>query len=305
MSTYGQIRLRLKQLAPLSIELLDGWILDRYQSILDQLEWERLEQTIAVQAVGEYATGTVTVTVGSNAVTGAGTAWTSSMSGWYFRLPGDDAYYAFTYVSATSGTLDRSYDGNQNTGSGLSYQLDQAVFALPSSVRLVSGVRDLTNDYNLNYISRAELNASAPSRAQYGDAKFWTMYLDSDSTPPTMQIEVYPIPTQLCGYAVDVTQEDTNFGPGQVSVGALPFVRPSCIVSGVQADAALWREKVTIAAAYEAKYNRYLQDMIRNEAYRVGAERVEMADHYSRHRQDRLRRGSSWTGWLGGSGPGA
>lgn len=319
MATYGQTKLRLKQQFPsVPLELLDGWIMDRYQALLDQLPWKRIESNITIQAPNEVNVGTVTIEIGSNVVLGAGTAWTSAQTGWYFRLPGDDAYFAFTYVSPTQGTLDRLYDGffgGQQEGasppppvvpmSGLSYQLDQAIYPLPANVRLIQGVRDLDNDYDLAKMSQQEMNASVPSRSDYGDSKFYSITMDSATEPPVMQIELYPIPMELTGYAVQVICEDINFGPGQTSVAALPFVRPAALNSGVSADVCLWMEKLAQAEMYEKQFLTRQQEMIRTESFRIGATRIEVADHMTRHRQDRLRRGSSWSGWLGGQGPGA
>ncbi len=46
MATYGEIRLRLKKLFPsVDLELLNGWIQDRYTEILDRLPWQRLSKS--------------------------------------------------------------------------------------------------------------------------------------------------------------------------------------------------------------------------------------------------------------------
>ena len=42
MSTFGELRFRLSKLVPgVDLDLLDGWIMDRYQEILDVLPWSR------------------------------------------------------------------------------------------------------------------------------------------------------------------------------------------------------------------------------------------------------------------------
>ena len=56
-----------------------------------------------------YATGTVTVTNGSNAVAGTGTTFTSGMTGKVLLTPGCGFGYVFTYVDATDGTLAQNY----------------------------------------------------------------------------------------------------------------------------------------------------------------------------------------------------
>ena len=58
-----------------------------------------------------YNTGTVLVTGGSASIVGTNTAWTAQMNGMPFRVVGDSAEYIFTYLSATTGSLDRVYEG--------------------------------------------------------------------------------------------------------------------------------------------------------------------------------------------------
>lgn len=111
--TYGQIRLRLSKLLPgIDVELIDGWVQDRYAMILDLLAWKRLEGEAVFQVPLSYAIGTVSAQQGSNAITGSGTTWTSDMTGLMIRINNGTEYYTFTYVSATSATLDREYEGS-------------------------------------------------------------------------------------------------------------------------------------------------------------------------------------------------
>ncbi len=50
--TLGALRLRLSKLAPgVDLELLNGWIQDRYTEILDRLPWQRLEVTAPLATV--------------------------------------------------------------------------------------------------------------------------------------------------------------------------------------------------------------------------------------------------------------
>lgn len=110
--TYGSLRLQLKKLAPaIDQEIIDGWIQDRYTEILDRLPWKRLEAESTIAAPDSYTIGTLTATQGSTAITGLGTTWTAAMTGLMIRIANGQEYYQFTYVSATTGTLDRNYEG--------------------------------------------------------------------------------------------------------------------------------------------------------------------------------------------------
>lgn len=74
-------------------------------------------QAAALKGISEtayYSTGTVSVTKDSASITGTA-EWTAEMSGLPFRRDSDSTEYVFTYVSATSGTLDRTYQGTTGT----------------------------------------------------------------------------------------------------------------------------------------------------------------------------------------------
>jgi hypothetical protein len=117
--TYGQIRLRLSQMAAgVPIELLDGWLQDRYTQMLDELPWKRLEGEIVLQSPPSYQVGTVTATQGSASIVGAGTVWTPAMTGLMIRIACGQEFYTFTYVSAEGATLDRPYEGSTSSITG-------------------------------------------------------------------------------------------------------------------------------------------------------------------------------------------
>jgi hypothetical protein len=73
----------------------------------------------ATVSTAEYTDGSITVTSGSDEVTGVGTAWTSSMTGYWLATQPCLSAYRFTYVSATSGTLDRPYTCASGTMRGV------------------------------------------------------------------------------------------------------------------------------------------------------------------------------------------
>lgn len=113
MATYGQIRLRCSKLAAgVDLELIDGWLQDRYTAIMDELPWKRTEGETVFQSPASYQVGTLTATQGSAAVAGAGTAWTAAMTGLTIRIAGAQEFYVFEQTGATTGTLDRPYEGS-------------------------------------------------------------------------------------------------------------------------------------------------------------------------------------------------
>lgn len=76
-----------------------------------------------------YNTGLISVTINSNAVTGAGTTWSSEMEGMTFRINEFSKEFTILSVnSATSLTLRELYDGA--TGSGKTYKINPLGMAL-------------------------------------------------------------------------------------------------------------------------------------------------------------------------------
>jgi hypothetical protein len=284
MATYGEIRMRLQMLAPgVGPDLLDGWIMDRYQEILDALTWKRLAAAATIVTKAEYNTGTVAVTNGSNVVTGTGTTWTAAMTGRVIRIGGAEDYYEFTYVGATSGTLDRVYSGADTTGAG--YRLNQNVYPLASDVRLVHGVRTATGE--LHRTTTAELRRWYPARNSYGTPFEFAWYMDSGSNPPVIQIELFPIPTETVSLYVDLEIDTDGLEKGVTSSSLLPWTREGCLVSGVQADVGLHLDKRS-AASHQARFLTLLARMMGTEAQSHPAS-FGMASRFTRHRLRRVR----------------
>ena len=79
--TWGQIRFEVEKAFPgVDIDLLDGWIKSVYQGILDHRNWSGLEAEANITTVAVYEVGTLAATLGSTALTGTGTTWTTAMS---------------------------------------------------------------------------------------------------------------------------------------------------------------------------------------------------------------------------------
>ena len=141
--TWGQLRFQLQNsLTGVSLDLLDEWLNSRYEQVLEATAWKGLKYRATVQTTAAYQSGAdkVNLTVGSANVAGVGTAWVAGQTGLQFYRPGDAVVYTFTYVSATSATLDRPYEGAGIDAAGTAYTgaayvLMQDIYPLPADVR--------------------------------------------------------------------------------------------------------------------------------------------------------------------------
>jgi hypothetical protein len=76
-----------------------------------------------------YSTGAVSVLAGGTTVTGTGTTWTASMTGYKIRFYGNADIYVFTYTSPTTGTISPGFSGTAAINGG-TYVIFQDTFSL-------------------------------------------------------------------------------------------------------------------------------------------------------------------------------
>lgn len=87
--------------------------------------FEQHQSRLVMAADVEYNTGSVSVTNGSAAVTGSGTAWHVGMENKFFQRDGDTTRYLITSVAnATSLTLFTDYQGDTNANAGYNIAID-------------------------------------------------------------------------------------------------------------------------------------------------------------------------------------
>jgi len=311
--TWGQLRLQLQTSAPgVSLDLLDEWLNTRYEAVLEATDWAGLKAHATIQTAAAYQslTDTATLTVGSNAVTGVGTAWTSAITGRQFYRPGDTVIYTASYVTATSLLLDRGYEGNGSDAPGVvyagsAYVTMQNVYALPGDCRSIVTVLNPVSGLPMQGMSKDGLDASVGPRTTVNDPGIYAAYDDSAETnPPVLhQIEFYPPPLRARGFAMEYLRAALGFDGGNTSGSPLPFVSNTVLLMGVRADIAIHEEKLAKAKGYEDKFQEELARLLRVEhQQRRTKTALKMADRFTRHRLARVDRGygRSWGPGQGG-----
>lgn len=202
--TFADIRFTLaKEYPSIDPDTLNSVVNRRYKQCLraDGYEWSRLTVTdAAIQIVGQYITGTVTLTNGSTAVLGDGTnAWASTQDQYSFRAVGRDEFYTFSYETSNTAALDRPYEGI--SGSGLSYFLWKRIYALPADCTAITAMRCLQVNRPMEFISRRDLDFDQTSRLRVGYPRTWSPYDDTSDGCP--QVEINPIPFTSMGLTFD------------------------------------------------------------------------------------------------------
>jgi hypothetical protein len=290
MSTFGEIRhlvtVAFKDFAGRdpNPDLVDAYITQRYEQILDRLSWSRQSIISTLTVTAPYTTGTVAVSQGGTAVTLTGGTWTSTMNGRAIRISHRNEYYEFTFVSASGGTLDRPYEGASETAAG--YSIYQNVYALPADCRMIDGL----HSYGMGPLDRkslSELRALTWSGNVTGTPRYWSSYMDDTSDPPRMQVMIYPYPDRVAALEIAYTAEVATFSGTSSSLR--PWIRTGPLMAGALSDLCL-PKFIAEHREYEALYERKLGEMIQEDARRSGPGRVQIADRYSDHRIGRWER---------------
>lgn len=269
--TYGELRFRVSKLLPgIDHDLLDGWISDRYAQILDAIAWQRRDIRAVIQTAAIYQTGEVTLTSGSATVTGTGTEWDTGQTGMGFAVTGRNEFYEFAFTGATSAQLDRPFEGPTGT---YSYKLFQSVYPLPDDCKILKSVVDLQTGQQLTEHSEANAPVVLGLPATY------RKLMDDLSDPPRMQIELLPTPEGLRSLSIEYTAEERVFG-STTATTLLPWLRPGCLVAGVEADGLVFLEKFEASDRKEARFQVLLGDMIRTAAANIPAKRIRLSAEF-------------------------
>ena len=275
--TLGDIRYRLSKTpgaVGIDQDYLDAVINERYLEILRSYPWKRLIVDAILQTTALYDTGTVAVTNGSASITGTDTVWTAAMTGRFFRVDGRNEYYTFTRTAATTGTLDRVYEGDDDTDA--TYRIFQSVYALASDVGVLQSIKVFESDRELDQISQEELDQIDPSRLKFGNAETFALFEDDSSTPPVSQVELYPVPEDSRGYPYRYEKRVSRLSAPSDYV--LPWVSTECLIAGVKAELGL---------APEDRFMYLLGEMKKEETRRIPSKQIQMHERFTIHRKER------------------
>lgn len=289
--TWGQIRFELSKFAPgVDPQLLNQWINSAYHRILDYRNWKGLEVEAWLESVAVYTAGTVTVTNGSAAITGSSTVWIAGMTGRKFRVDGRKEWYTFTRTAATTGTLDRVYEGD--SGSALAYHIFQNVYSLPAGCKFIQVMNNIRTGGPLHIKTRRELDEISASRSSYGEPSLFHPSSDTaEASPPVLhRVELYPIPEFAAGYPYTYQSIPTDFTGQNTSSSPLPFVSDDAISAFAKASILRHQKDGSGAQEEERQALVYLGEGSGRENERVGPVQIRMQSRFTRHRARRWMR---------------
>jgi len=280
--TYGQLKLRLTQMFPsVSLDIVEGFCNDRYQEILSELPWSRLTVQAVLQTVAPYSTGTASVVLGSASITGVGTTWAAGMTRRQFRITSRNEQYTFTFVSATTATLDRPYEGP--TATLAAYSISQSIYSLPANATMLQ--EDAFSSWDYGPLRRL----TSPQLGQFynstGSPMAWASSMDDASTPPNMEVKLFPSPNLAIGipyeYIAGVPDLATTTTLLQI------WMEPGALVEGITAKLKAHLKDYAGAQFHTVEAARLLKGMRATEAQGMARCELTLSDYFTRHRRHR------------------
>lgn len=291
MRTWGQINVELsKFLSGVDPQLRIGWINSAYHRILASRNWKGLEIEAWLQTVDAYSTGTISVTLGSNAVTGTGTTFTALMSTRKIRIDGRNEWYTFTRVSGTTGTLDRNYEGD--TDALATYRIYQDTYSLPAGCKFIQVMENVRTGLKLTSRNRSEMDDISASRLGFGEPSIYSTDSDTpEASPPVLHtVELYPAPEFAAGFPYTYQFNPNDFTGQNTSASPLPWVSDDAILAYTKASMLRAAKDYSGSNDEEAVAAVFLSTMNREENERVGGVRIRMAPRFTAHRKLRWQR---------------
>lgn len=285
--TYGQLKLRMQQMFPsVSLDIIEGFIGDRYAEILGELPWSRQDLQGIVLTAAPYKTGLASVTQGSAAISLSGGTWTAGMSGRAFRVSPRSEFYEFSYITATTAGLDRNYEGP--TSAAAAYSIFQHVYPLPVACRLLNEDAFSGALGAMRRTTHGELNQSDPQRVMSGTPQLWASYMDDTSTPPRMQVEFYPVPDTAVGIPFTYSADSGELSDTETLLQV--WIQPAALVEGTIAKLKRHTKDYTGAQLATVDAAAALKNMRSSEAQGMAPAQMQLDPYFTRHR---LRRGGS------------
>lgn len=287
MTTVGDVQLRLNKLphgANTDKIVLLGIVNDVYQRYLGAYQWSRLVKNTTLQTTAIYNTGTLAVSNGGTTLTGTDTVWTAAMTGRMIRIAGRNEAYTFTRTTDTTGTIERPYEGDDETVAP--YYIFQSVYALPADVDLIESIKVPGSNQDLDVKSAEYLDQLAAARWTLGRPGLYT--LAPDVTVNSVQypaVELYPVPEFSEGLTVRYQQAVALF----TSTGGtfLPWVSIECIIAGCEADLYAVKNNLPMYQVKAALFQMLLRDAIGSDSDAQYPDGMTMDERYTWHRTAR------------------
>lgn len=271
------------------------FINNRYARIVGARHWKWLYQTVDTTFHAPYETGTITVTQGSEVVTGLGTFWSSNIVPNNKIIIAGEIYTIASVDSQTQLKLEGEYAGS--TASALSYQIVRPIYQAPSDADQILSIT-LDNVGELVPTGTQEIRRKSQYDPTFISTPRWFTETKRQNSGVWLY-EVWPLPDKKYNVHIDykvtvckLTDEDDSFPliPDQwrhvLYYGALaemfrylrdPVNSQSAEADHVRCFTMMQNDRTLTESKYQIQPSRNYRNRKRSRHYRVAIDTSDFA----------------------------
>lgn len=217
----------------------ERWVNDRLAELAGQQRLRSLRRLGELTIPGAITAGTVTVTEGSDIVTGDATAraaWTVALEGRAIKI--GQAWHRIAATRLNDNVFQLAQPYTEDSASGASYTIVARAVALPEDCRTVVGFYHPRLNGEIRTVSLPWLDLTYPDRLYFSEAPYFAADLGIDPNTRRRLIEFYPYSpdaelVRFAYYAIPPTL--TLFEP------IPPTVDQDALTQGVLASVMRWK----------------------------------------------------------------
>jgi hypothetical protein len=270
--TYGEVRFYLSKFFPVADpDLVDLAINNRLETIERHMNWWALRKDANIVTVASYSTGSLALTNGSTAVTLTGGVLTTAMTGRKLIALGRFETYTITRLTDTTGTLDRAYEGDTDTGLG--YLIYQDIYDLPADYRMPAHAMNSHLSVELRYRNS---DALAEEPVTHGEPVF---YSETTRSTDTRRARVYPAPDAAASYPYTYIASIPRMSDATVTTDVPSWISTRGLLAGAKVELGDKDEEIT--------FQTELSSMRAEDCRARGPQALKMAPVFTRHRMER------------------
>lgn len=213
--------------------LLKRWLNLSEDDVHSRHDWPWALDREVVQTVIDKEDGTVSVSAGGQTVTGASTAFDTTLDvGKFIQFSGSNDWYKITAVaSATSLTIEAPYVGTSALSAG-TYKIRQVFYSVSASVEKMLTARQTVSPVKLELVHHRALDQWRPHQTASGNPIVYVLWGYDSSNRWTFTLD--PIPDSVMNIEVRFKKKRTDLSAA-TDVSAVPEKWKGVVIDGALA----------------------------------------------------------------------
>jgi hypothetical protein len=166
--------------------------------------------------------------------------------------------------------------------------IGQRLYPLPTNCRLLADDAFADAFGGLERFTYAQLNDIDPDRAATDTPRAWASRMDDNSTPPRMQVELYPAPDAVLAIPLNYTADAAPLTASNMTLQV--WMQPAALIEGVIAKLLRYGKDYAGAQLAMVEAKNSLGLMRRTEAQGMAPAQIKLDSYFTSHRRSRWTR---------------